>query len=230
MPNLHADRSVYESGEYLAKNPTWHEEDAGWKFGHLAQLLDRNSLRPASVIEVGTGSGEVLRLVSERFPEADCVGFDISPQAIKIAAQKSRPKLAFRQGSALGQSGYELALAMDVFEHVEDYLGFLRQMPALAEYQAYNIPLDLSARYVLQPHLIMGARESVGHLHYFIKDTALASLVDTGHEVIDFVYHSPSFSRKDAKGALRRWLFRLNPDLCVRLMGGFSMTVLCRRP
>jgi cyclopropane fatty-acyl-phospholipid synthase-like methyltransferase len=220
--------SIYQSGEYLRKNPSWHAEDAGWKFSHVMQLMQRNGLEPKSVVEVGTGAGEVLRLLAEKFPDARLTGFDISPDAIRLASSRSTERLSFHHGNPFGRSGYDLAIALDVFEHVEDYLGFLREMTRLAPYQIYNIPLDLSVRYVAQKSLIMQGRAEVGHLHYFFKDTALASLEDTGHEVLDYVFHSPSLVRRDAKGAFRRWLFNRNPDLCVRLMGGFSMAVLCR--
>lgn len=220
--------SIYLSGEYLRKNPSWHAEGADWKFGHVMQLMLRNGLDPKSIVEVGTGAGECLKLLADEFPDARLTGFDISPDAILIASSKATDRLSFQQGSPFGQSGYDLALALDVFEHVEDYLGFLREMTKLAPYQIYNIPLDLSVRYLFQQSLIMQGRAEVGHLHYFFKDSALASLEDTGHEVIDLVMHSPSLMRRDLKGAFRRWFFNRYPDLCVRLMGGFSMTVLCR--
>lgn len=222
------ETSIYLSGEYLRNNPSWHAEGADWKFGHVMQLLQRNGLEPKSIVEVGTGAGEMLKLLAAEFPEARLSGYDISPDAIRLAAPKTSARLSFHQGSPFGQSGYDLALAMDVFEHVEDYLGFLREMTRLAPYQLYNIPLDLSVRYLIQQSLIMQGRAEVGHLHYFFKDSALASLEDSGHEVLDLIMHSPSLVRRDMKGAFRRWFFNRNPDLCVRLMGGFSMTVLCR--
>lgn len=219
---------LYVSGEYLAKNPTWHEEDAEWKFGNVAELVRRNHLNPASVVEVGTGSGEVLRLLADALDTARLTGYDISPDAIRLAAPKATDRLSFHLGNPFGQSAYDLAIALDVFEHVDDYFGFLRQMTALAPLQIYNIPLDLSVRDVLQKDLVMRRRRDVGHLHYFFEDTALATLVDTGHEVLDYFCHSLSLTHRGPKGAFRRWFFRRNPSLCARLMGGFSMTVLCR--
>ena len=91
----------YTSGGYLDKHPTWHEEDGPWKAGHVLSLLSKNGITPKSVCEVGTGSGEVLRIVADRLPEATCVGYDISPQAIAIARKKERPGLSYRLGSPL---------------------------------------------------------------------------------------------------------------------------------
>lgn len=228
IPKTMTPKNIYLSGEYLRKNPSWHEEGADWKFGHVIELIRRNGLDPQSIVEVGTGAGECLKLLADEFPDARLTGFDISPDAIRIASEKATDRLSFRLGSPFDKTVYDLALALDVFEHVEDYLGFLREMTQLAPYQIYNIPLDLSVRYLLQQSLILRGRSEVGHLHYFFKDSALASLEDTGHEPIDLIMHSPSLMRRDLKGAFRRWFFNRNPDLCVRLMGGFSMTVLCR--
>lgn len=226
--------SIYASGQYLRQNPTWHEEDGPWKCGYVHLLLTRNRIAPATVIEIGTGSGEVLALLAARMPEASFRGFDISEQAMIIAGRKARPNLAFVHGSPLeGTARADLVLALDVFEHVEDYMGFLRGVRLLGEHQIYNIPLDLSARSILQKSLVLGLRTGVGHLHYFFKDTALATLADTGHEVIDWAYNSRSleWGRGPLRWpivALRRMAMAAAPDLAVRLLGGFSMTVLCR--
>ena len=99
--------SIYQSGEYLRNNPSWHAEDAGWKFGHVMQLMQRNGLEPKSVVDVGTGAGEVLKLLAEKFPDARLTGFDISPDA-RLDPQLG--SLSFhRNHSAIGYEWYSLA-------------------------------------------------------------------------------------------------------------------------
>ena len=76
------------------------------------------------------------------------------------------------------------------------------------------------------------ARARIGHLHYFNKDTALASLQDTGYQIVDWFYtpsgdRNPSFKAKLARWP-RRLLSRLSPDFAVRLLGGQSLLVLTR--
>lgn len=88
-----AARRDLRFGESLAKNPGWHEEDAPWKASHAQSLLDEHGIRADTVCEVGTGSGEVLRLLAEGRPQAAYRGFDISPHAMRIATPKSRPGL-----------------------------------------------------------------------------------------------------------------------------------------
>jgi len=224
-----ASRSIYTNGEYLRCNETWHAEDAPWKIGNVRLILERNDVLPRSVCEVGTGSGEALRLLHDMFPACPMVGYDISSDALAMAGPKASEGLAFELGTPFGSGArYGLAMALDVFEHVPDYYGFLREMAALAEWQVYNIPLDFNARHLFQPELLRHTRARIGHLHYFTKDSALATLEDTGHEVVDWFWHSPLQSQGGVKGLLRSLVYRANPDLAVRLLGGFSMTVLCR--
>ncbi len=80
-----------------------------------------------------------------------------------------------------------MAAAVDVFEHVEDYIGFLRKVARLARYGIFHIPLDISVQSILRD-LPMNNRRTAGHLHYFMKDTALATLDYAGLEILDWFY------------------------------------------
>jgi hypothetical protein len=128
---------------------------------------------------------------------------------------------------------FDVAMAIDVFEHVEDYFDFLRRLRTKATYKVFHIPLDLSALSLLrrEPSRM---RKGVGHIHYFDKDIALASLEDTGHEIIDWTYTSgrtelPNLGWKSRlmKGP-RKAVYALNADLAVRAFGGYSLLVLAR--
>ena len=227
--------SIYESGAYLEQNPGWHEEDAPWKTRQILKSLHKQHLVPRTICDVGCGSGETIRELSRVYPDARCVGFEVSPDAFAIAAPKATDTLTFTRDDPFTQGQrFELACALDVFEHVDDYLGFLRRMSALAEWKVYHNPLDISVQTVIRAKPLRDIRKSIGHIHFFTKDQALATLEDTGHEVIDWFYtagsiEAPSRSRRGRLLALpRKVLFRAFPDFTVRLLGGYSMLALCR--
>ncbi len=125
-------------------------------------------------------------------------------------------------------------MAIDVFEHIEDYFGFLRKLKNKAVYKIFHIPLDLSVQSVFRSSRLMNARSSVGHIHYFTKETALATLKDTGYEVVDYFYTNsslelPNLSWKANLMKLpRKLLFQLDSDLAARVLGGFSLLVLAK--
>ncbi len=229
--------AAYRDGTYLADNPTWHEEDSAWKATQIQRLLQANAVDPATVCEIGCGAGEVLtRLAS--FYDSDVVfsGYEISPQAFEICRHKEASNVRFYHGDALTlrDASFDVVMAIDVVEHVEGHLEFLRQIRTRGTYKVFHIPLDLSVQTVLRVSPLLRYRATVGHIHYFVKETALAALADTGYEIINYFYTAgaldlPHGSRKARALRLpRRMLFSLNQDLTVRLLGGFSLLVLAK--
>lgn len=224
-----------KQSEYLSNNPTWHEEDSPWKAKQIERLLSRNTLNLSTVAEVGCGAGEILNQLHAKLnPDIIFSGYDISPDAHEIAKKKTKDRLMFFHENFLEKSvSFDLLLMMDVFEHVEDYFGFIKNCSKKANYKIFHIPLDISVSSVLRNEIING-RKSVGHIHYFMKDTALSTLKDCDLEIIDYIYTSGAveLSNRKFKTRLlnipRRFFFKICPDLCVRVFGGYSILVLAR--
>ena len=226
--------SIYTDGTYLENNPEWHADDSAWKAGHVASMLERHGLVPASVCEIGCGAGEILRSLATRLPATTrFMGYEISPNAYQLCSHKASERIGFKLADLLEEEAhFDLAMAIDVFEHVEDYFSFLRKMRGKARYKIFHIPLELSALMVARARPLLDARRSVGHIHHFSKETALASLEDCGYKVIDHFYTSgrTELGNLGWKTQLLKWprkaLYRLNPDAAVRLLGGYSLLVL----
>lgn len=225
-----------ENGEYLKNNPTWHIEDSPWKAKQILKMLSRNPINPKSIAEIGCGAGEIVNQLHQAMPnDVSFTGYDISGDAIGLAKQREKDRLKFEHSNFLEiNSRYDLVLMMDVFEHVEDYLGFLKQCKSKAKNTIFHIPLDITMMKIWKNGLI-SKRKSVGHLHYFMKETALATLVDSGYEIIDFFYTEEFIDlsvRKTIKSklfyVLHKSLYKINKDLAVRMFGGVSLLVLAK--
>jgi len=227
---------IYTNGEYLSRNPTWDEEDSPWKAEQISRMISRNDLRHHSICEVGCGAGAILQQLSQILPE-DVVfdGYEISPQAYEIAVRKQEERLRFHLSDLMSDEGdtYDILLVIDVFEHVPDYIGFIQACGRKAKYKIYHIPLDVHVSSVFRASLT-DARDSVGHLHYFTAETALAILKDSGQNILDVCYTDggialqkmhPSTKRMVAN-IPRRILSRFSVPLTARLLGGYSLLVL----
>jgi hypothetical protein len=122
-------------------------------------------------------------------------------------------------------------MAVDVFEHVDDYIGFIKGLDKVGKRKIFHIPLELSASAMLRPSVLRWARSSVGHIHYFNRDTAIATLEHAGLKIIDSKFTSISIDHAESLRSKlllipRKIVFAISPDLAARLFGGFSLLVL----
>ncbi len=124
---------------------------------------------------------------------------------------------------------------MDVIEHVEDPFDFLRSLHPVGRLFLMHLPLDLSVQSILRRRGLLYVREAYGHLHYYTKELALQTIKETGYEVLDYCYTArldqPTHLLKRKLMRLpRKLLYALHPDLAVRVLGGWSLLVLCYSP
>ena len=226
--------SIYADGTYGVRHPTWHAEHAAWKAAQIARMLARHAMAPRTICEVGCGAGDVLReLQTSHLTDAECWGFDISPQAIEICRLKATPTRHYALGdpSAVLGRPFDLVLALDVVEHVEDCFEFLRRIRPLGTRTLLHVPLDLSIL-GLVTRLPERVRASVGHLHYFTKDTCLAMVAECGFTIVDHAYtasavEAPNSAWRTRLARTPRSLaFGLHQDGAARLLGGYSLLVL----
>ncbi len=230
-------KKMYLQDEYLKKNPTWHIEDSPWKAKQIVKIIKRNNLNPNSICEVGCGAGEILNQLYLHLPSQILFhGYEISPHAFDLCQQRKKERLQFHLKDLFQdeKAFFDIVLAIDVCEHIEDYLGFLSNLRQRGRYKIFHIPLDLSVQSVLRGSPIIFKRQNVGHIHYFTKETALATLIDTGYEILDYFYTdniidlpAKSFKSLLAKQPLKI-MYKLNKDMTVRIFGESSLMVLTK--
>ncbi|MEO9169355.1 MAG: class I SAM-dependent methyltransferase [Aestuariivirga sp.] len=233
-----ATLSIYNDGEYFDNNPSWHQEDSSWKANEIAKILGRNKIIPQSVVEVGCGAGVILIELSKmnQFVGTKFNGYDPSEGAIALTVPLANAQVAFKCADYFAtplKKRPDLILAIDVVEHVPDYWGFLSNCRSHAEYKIYHIPLDVHLSSVLRGTLTDG-RKSVGHLHYFTQETALSTLADTGHTIIDYHLTSGALDLASKRRSMRlnlsniprRLLAVISKRWAARVLGGFSLMVL----
>lgn len=228
--------SRYNDGDYLAKNSDWHVEDSPWKAKQIDKIITRNDLCPKTICEVGCGAGEILKQLSlkPKYNEVEFTGYEISDNAFELCKSRASKRLTYLKKDLLeDEKRYDILLCIDVLEHVENYMGFLRGLKEKGGLKVFHIPLDLSVSAILRGRLMHG-RNSVGHLHYFTPDTAIATLTDCGYEIVDTMY-TPSFAdlpSKSWKAKLikipRHALYKVSPKKLSTLINGVSLMVLAK--
>ena len=79
--------------EFERLAPVWDGMVEPERLAPLAAALDRLEADPASVLDLGTGTGKAARLAAERFPDAEVVGVDLAPRMIEQARALLPPEL-----------------------------------------------------------------------------------------------------------------------------------------
>jgi SAM-dependent methyltransferase len=226
---------TYQDGSYAARNATFGDDTAAWKAENAVRMMALSGLKPARICEIGCGGGGILRRLRELLPETELTGYEPMPEAYAYAKERENERLKVKQSGieTIEPGAHDLALMFDVFEHVEDYIAFLRQASRVCRDFIFHIPLDMNAQMVAREKPIRLVRDAVGHLHYFSKYTAVATLDYSGFEVVNHFYTdgwtSGQRSFRNILARLPRMLaMAIAPDISVRVLGGFPLMVHAR--
>jgi len=204
--------NLYKTKEYIEYNPSYHEEDSSHKWNNFEKCIN-NSLEISQlklntikeICEIGCGTGGILANLKNSFIFSKSVsieGWDISPDAIKIAKQKY-PKINFFNKDLLKEDKeYDLIICADVFEHIENVHYFLRELKKKSKYFLFNIPLESNLSTMLRgKNLLHRSFKLNGHVHFFSASSAKFFLELAGYEIIN---------EKFAKNRTKLFLRNLN--------------------
>ncbi len=221
----------YTSGKYLQRHPSLHVEHSQWKAGKVAAMLAKHEIVPETMADIGCGAGEVLVSLRGAFPKCEMTGYEISPQALAVCRPKEEPGLRFAMQDEFWNARFDVTLALDVVEHVEDCFGFVKQLASRTRYAVFHFPLDLSV-FGLLTQLPSRVRASAGHIHYFNRETALGLVGDCGFRIVDSAYTASSTEAAALswRTAVARWprriAFGMHQDWAATMLGGFSLLIL----
>ncbi len=222
----------YLTGDYEQANPGWHAEDAVHKARAVVRFVSDLRLAPASVVDVGCGTGGVAAYLADAWPMVTVSAWDIAPRAIEQARERGS-RAAFRLGDAAAKGvRADLALCLDVVEHVVDDIAFLRGLSRVAPACVLRIPLDLSVLDLLRPQRMLDARRRYGHLHAYTRASAIALVEEAGLSVeavrFDRVPPHLGTTRQRLVDVVRRTGFRASPERTADVLGGWSLLVHAR--
>ena len=191
------EENLYTSKDYSLKNPSYHIEDSLFKSKNFIKLLKINKFNfneIKNVIDVGCGAGEILKeLKKSNYFNVNTKfsGYDINKEIIKYANKNTDENINFYSDDYFECELYkksDLIICADVYEHIDDYMGFLKKLSLGGKFFLFNIPLDISFRSILSKKFIKNNFDTYGHIHFFNKNIAKLILNYCGYETIDTMY------------------------------------------
>ena len=233
-PSTRAD--TYRSDEYWTRSGKqgFHVEHSTKKANAVLTMIRKHQLRVASIADVGCGAGEILRILADQLDgNTSFQGYDVSPAAIEECHKRGMERVRFQCCDFLEtEDVVDLVLCMDVFEHIDDHIGFLRRLREKGTWHIFHIPLDVTALGAIYK-TPSNTFKNTGHLHHFTKETAVQTLAYAGFEVVDCFYTYTEDSQIPLR-AIKKWIRVISrkclrifgQDLAVRVAGGAALLVL----
>jgi SAM-dependent methyltransferase len=233
--------SDYSTGSYFADSHR-HSEDAEFKSQSFSRLFlpfaRRNRVAIRSYIDVGCGSGDVVRMVAGHlrgagFDVSTVKGYDVSPHVRDLDTDG----IQYVHGDFCSSDEFaDLVTLFDVIEHVPDPVEFLKLASQRCRIMTLHIPLENSWNNTLRGKLRRKLSDS-GHLIFMDSVSALNLLTLAGLRVVNydytFAFRAPSGRTSILSKVVfpfRYLLSKLSPHLMSKTLGGASLMVIALTP
>jgi ubiquinone/menaquinone biosynthesis C-methylase UbiE len=230
-------RAAIHDSEFLA----WRELGARRKARNIVQVCQ--GIERTSLVEIGCGTGAVLRVLQAmRFAQTYCC-IDISFSAVGFAAGSCRdftPWAVVGRADALPfpDGEFSVAVLSHVIEHLEDPLSALREASRIARFVVVEVPTEKVFLNFLKRKILFRPYASIaeaGHVQFwspasiarFLTQDADMEILNQGVDLLDDDSNSIGTSR-GAKVTVKRTLRSALPGSLYSRLLTTHATFLCR--
>jgi len=223
--------------EYIEKNPDMHLDDSTLKVKQLC-LVIKPSSQISSIIDIACGAGSVTTELVNKFHPREAVGLDISTVMIKKARELDKSKLVNWIKADIftykTQHMFDLVTCVDILEHVEDDVAFLKKVSTLGKFVVIKTPLEdsLFNRFLMKFGIFDPWKDTerrYGHIHHYNEDVLNKLIRESGLKVIKSV-SVPMPKRSKKRWEFFRLLFypisTISMNKMVEISGGFKIYLL----
>jgi ubiquinone/menaquinone biosynthesis C-methylase UbiE len=101
--------------------------------------------RPNAVLDVGCGTGRLLRSIQERWPDADLIGIDPTPGMVERAQQLTPSatfEVSFAEALPLSDASVDMVVSTFAFHHWSDQEAGLREVARVLRPEGHFLLAD----------------------------------------------------------------------------------------
>jgi ubiquinone/menaquinone biosynthesis C-methylase UbiE len=253
--NKETVENFYTSDRFVVLNKQI-EVDSPWKIEKLSPFVDfflnMTGKKDLSVLDVGGGSGFVLKGVTEHIEHLNrsvrAVALDLSPGYLEVQ-RTNNPKLQAVHQCSLESPPFsnkeiDLLLLIDVLEHLYNLDACYAEMKRISKYVLMKVPLEnnLSVRAL---ELLTGYRtrraghDGVGHINYYDQRSLHLEvaarlgpvLKEELTDVFSYLLTSPERRRtlslaRVAYCKIAQCSFRISPHMTSRIFNDFVVLLI----
>ena len=181
------------SKPYDEKMVEWRRRGAVDKAKNIQKLLGGKAAEIQRVIEVGSGTGDVLRNIAAIPIGKEFVGIEIGNDRLKeTAGDQSGITFSYYDGNKIDfpDASFDLVYATHVLEHVTNERAFLHEMRRVTRRYVYlEVPLEIHRRTSASG---LNRTLQIGHINAYDFNSFMLKLETSGLSVIatDLFDHS----------------------------------------
>lgn len=225
----------YSSGDYGARHTDWHEQDASFKAREIEPYVRRAAAtdRIDTVVDIGCGTGSVLAhlVQGEVFSGRSTVqAFGVEPGDVRQSALSASAGMTIHR-CTIDQvdETFDLALLIDVLEHLDDPRAMLRHVARRSRLLVVRQPL-LEGFGTFRHDHYRRQRDELGHINYWNTRSFDDLLRSTGWTEVhsDLVPPWVLLGGRHRRTPVHRLLATISPLYASILMSGFYRIGLYR--
>jgi len=175
----------------------WLRYGAVEKVNSVEILLHRRGIKPASLLELGCGTGAVVVECQRRGLAREFTAIDYSKKAIEflksnstgihcMAADITEPDFKLDEF-------YDVLVLSHVLEHLEEPLNFLRTLMSKVRFRCMvaEVPLEDLVASRMKSHFRDRTRNTAGHVQFFTESTFRQLLISSRLDLQDYRRYVP---------------------------------------
>jgi SAM-dependent methyltransferase len=223
MPSSRQKKSILSSasvsgrdtyaGKYasdLEKQARWLEYGAIEKANSVEVLLERGGIKPVNLLELGSGTGAVIKECVRRNIALEYAAVDYSPEAIEYL-QRDAPRVRCIAADITDvhfhlDETFDVIVLSHVLEHLEDPLTFLRTIKDRLLFR--NLIIEVPLEDLLMPRVkalfVDRTKNAAGHVQWFTGQSFKRLLVEAGLTVRDERRFVPRMSAESVRFSCER--------------------------
>jgi SAM-dependent methyltransferase len=192
---------------HLERQAKWLEYGAIEKANSISELIQRNNIRPHSLLELGCGTGAVIVECERRGLAAEFTAVDYSGEAIEFLRSRA-PAINcltadITDAGFMLKDHFDVVVLSHVIEHLEEPLEFLREIKDRLQFQYLIVEVPLEDLFVARVKSVFCDRKqnTAGHVQFFTGTTINMLLRSAGFKIMDRRRFVPRMSRESIRFA-----------------------------
>jgi len=178
-------KNLYQTDEYIKKNPSLHAMDSSWKVSKIIPLIDKLAKclnkYEINLLDIGGGTGLILHDISAYIEERYHIkvskfALDLSPGMLEIQKKRNPDlKKALNEDickTSLANKEVDITLLIDLLEHASNPIEALKEVRRISKFAIFKVPLEDTLKNGVLNLVTRGIKrktmiETVGHINVY---------------------------------------------------------------